>query len=728
MKKTFTLTILLVFAFAGTFAQTSYIDLEGVFWGKYRFENKKNLQWRPNSNQYTYYDNQNNTDGEIIGVDMKSGKSSVIFAFTNFLKANQIASRETLSEEITWLQEGYQWVDANTIAFMMRKSGTITKVIYNLRTQQWREEDYSAIAEADDANDNGNLFIYKEEGKVMVGQKGDNQRLILCPDTGKNIVFGEPVHRSEWGINEGYYFSPQGNYIAFYRMDESMVEDYPLLHTGGAIATIENIKYPMAGRTSHQVKVGIFDAKQSFFAKRTIYHYINTDPADGEFLTNVTFSPDENYLYITHLNRAQNHLKLIRYDLATGKKLQVLIEEHDDRYVEPQHNITFLKNGNFLWQSDRDGWNHFYLYSFDGQFIKQVTKGDWAVIENLGLDEKEENLFFMTNKDYAVDSYLYSINLKSGKLTNHTPKSGTHTILFSPDKRYFFDYFTSLQVPRIIYACSTQGKQMEVLTCKNPYEEHSLGKDTIFTLKSNGGVDLFCEMIYPPNFDAKKKYPCLVYVYGGPHSQLVTNSFMTAGVFLNYMAQKGYIIFVMDNRGTNHRGADFEKCIHRQLGVLESEDQHVGVNYLRSLPYVDANRIGIDGWSFGGFMTLTMITKYPELFRSASCGGPVVNWEWYEVMYGERYMDTPQENPDGYAQSNIIPKIKHLRCPLLVMHGQQDHTVVQQHSLELLHQSVKDDVQIHYFPYTTHDHNVMGIDRLQMWHKIEKFHDQYLMP
>ncbi|MBO4231758.1 MAG: DPP IV N-terminal domain-containing protein [Bacteroidales bacterium] len=660
-------------------AQENPIDLKGYFYGKYRADRVKQFSWGDVSGQYSYFDVN---DSMIITADVKNGKEISRKPFVKTSKNQKIKDIE--------------------------KDGVKVK-------------DY------DDK-----LFIYTKDGEngYFVGKFANPDKGVrLCTDTGAHIVLGEPVHRSEWGINEGWYFSPTNNYIAFYRMDESMVEDYPLLQTGGEGAAIDWIKYPMAGRTSHNVKVGIFDAEKSFAQNKPVYHYINTAVSDGEFLTNVTFSPDEKYLYITHLNREQNHSKLIRYDLQTGAKNATLIEEKDDRYVEPQTRMIFMKNGNFVWQSDRDGWNHFYLYSFDGQLIKQITSGKFDVIEAIGFDEKEENLYFMTNKEMPVDNYLYSVNLKSGKLTNHTPESGTHYVRLSPDKKYFLDEHTDLHTPLNTSLRSTDGKVNRlILSSENKYAEHNLGRDTIFTLKNKNGDDLYCRMLLPPNFNPKEKYPCLIYVYGGPHSQLVTNEFLSGGIFLHYMAQKGYVVFTLDNRGTNNRGSEFEKCIHRQLGVLESEDQMVGVDYLRALPFVDNDRIGIDGWSFGGFMTLTMVTEHPEIFRSASCGGPVVNWEWYEVMYGERYMDTPQENPEGYAHANIIPKIKNLRCPLLVMHGMQDHTVIQKNSLELLHQSVLDDVQIDYFPYTTHDHNVLGLDRVQMWHKIEQFHDKYLRP
>lgn len=737
MKKIFTLALFFL-TLHFTFAQSQQIDLQGIFTGKYRYDRVASLCWRPLTSQYTYY---NADDDAIMAADLKSGKETKLFDFSQLYNYtlgssnnNKTSFTNAGGKVFTW-----EWIDQNSFRiYTIHPQKGPCYITYNLKTKQFSTAaDPTENVDVVDQDNNNALYIYKSNDAngffVNDMRNPINARIILCPDTAKDVVFGEAVHRSEWGINEGWYFSPNSNYIAFYRMDQSMVEDYPLLQTsdgeGAAhIAYVKNIKYPMAGRTSHQVKVGIFDAKQSFQQKKTVFHYIQTDLADGEFLTNVTFSPDEKYLYITHLNRGQNHSKLIRYDVATGKKLAVLIEESDARFVEPQHRILFLNNGNFIYQSDRDGWNHLYLYSFDGQLIKQITKGNFPVIEDFGTDEKQQYVFFMTNKDNPVDQYLYSVNIATGALTNLTPASGTHNIELSKDKKYFFDRFSSLHTPLQYFAGSTDGKSLRMFKeSKNPFADCELGYDTIFSLKNAEGIDLYCNMIYPPHFDKSKKYPCLVYVYGGPHSQLVTNTYMSAGSFLHYMAQQGYIVFVLDNRGTSNRGAEFEKCIHRQLGVLESQDQMVGVNYLQSLPYVDKNRMGIDGWSFGGFMTLTMVTEHPEVFASASCGGPVVNWEWYEIMYGERYMDTPEENPEGYEHANIINKIHKLKCPLLIMHGQQDNTVVQQHSLELLHQSVLDDVQINYFPYTTHEHNVRGLDRVQMWHKIEQFHNKYLM-
>ena len=709
MKRIFTLLLVTAMTVGIMTAQNETIDLNGVFQGKYMFERINGLSWQPGTDNYAYIDD----DGNIKLVNAKNGKESVF------------RSGKNLDENGFKKLRSFQWVDANTI-YSPRHNSTLT---YNGKTVTVDKFENVSWDNVIDQSIKNKVFVIKNDDGVFVQSAlNDYKPILLCPDTGKNIVFGESVHRSEWGINEGQYISPKGNYIAFYRMDENMVEDYPLVNTTTPIATVENIKYPMAGRTSHQVKVGIFDVAKSVQAGKPVYHYINTDLNDGEFLTNVTFSPDEQYLYISHLNREQNHSKLIRYDLQSGNKVKVLIEERDSRYVEPCDRMIFLKNNNFLWISETDGWRHLYLYDFNGNLIRKVVDGRFDIVDVEGLDAKEEYVYFtMAPTEKPVNQYVCKAALKDGQITRIAATDGTHTPIFNEGKTYFVDYFTSVTTPRIISVVNNQGKTMnELKNCKNPYADCALGTTKMFPILNKEGDSLWCRLITPPNMDPTKKYPCLIYVYGGPHSQLVTNSFMSGGVFLEFMAEQGYVVFTLDNRGTQNRGADFEKCIHRNLGVKEVEDQMCGVEYLKTLPYVDANRIGLDGWSYGGFMTLSLITEHPEAFKAASCGGPVVNWAWYEVMYGERYMDTPQENPDGYENANIIPKIKNVKCPLLVMHGCQDHTVVWQHTLELMRQAVSDGIEIEYFPYTAHDHNVMGVERVHLWNKLLRFHNQNL--
>lgn len=710
MKKSLFLLLLFVLSSVLTaFAQNEIIDLNAYFKRKYVADRINGLSWQPGTDNYAYIDDGYN----IKLVNAKSGKES-LFIPAKVLEDNGISNIRS-----------FGWVDANTI-YIPRNDATLSYVKGVATIDQFNGVNFDEVIDKSIKN---KVFVIKNDTGVFVESALNHYKpILLCPDTGKNIVFGESVHRSEWGIDEGQYISPKGNYIAFYRMDESMVEDYPLVNTSTPIATVENMKYPMAGRTSHQVKVGIFDVVQSAQTGNTVFHYILTDLADGEFLTNVTFSPDEKYLYISHLNREQNHSKLIRYDVQSGKKLDVLIEETDTRYVEPSDRMIFLKDGRFLWFSERDGWRHLYLYNADGSLVKKVVDGRFDIVNFCGLDAKEQTLFFtIAPTEKPVNKVVCKVNLKDGMLIRIANADGVHTPLFNDSKSYFVDYFNNVTTPSIINLIATDGKIVKtLLTSKNPYAKCAMGETKIFPIQNKQGDSLWCRLITPPNMDPSKKYPCLIYVYGGPHSQLVTNSFISGGVFLEYMAQQGYVVFTLDNRGTQNRGAEFEKCIHRNLGVKEVEDQMCGVEYLKTLPFVDASRIGLDGWSYGGFMTLSLITAHPEVFRAASCGGPVVNWEWYEVMYGERYMDTPQENPEGYANANIIPKIKNVKCPLLVMHGCQDHTVVWQHTLELMRQAVTDGIEIEYFPYTAYDHNVIGPERVHLWNKLLRFHNQNL--
>ena len=650
---------------AGCFAQK--LELPDLISGKYRTESIQNLSWRPNTHQYTFVKNDT-----VFITNAKTGNTEI---FVDAEETKPAASEQDLGNII-------------------------------------------------DQDINNELFIVKEEGVVFVKSVKNNfQPIIISLDTGKHIVFGETVHRNEWGIEKGQYISPQGNYIAFYRMDESMVEDYPLLKGYGEIATVEMIKYPMAGRKSHEVTVGIFDVNASTKENKPVCHYIKTEKNEGEFLTALTFSPDEKSFFITHLNRAQNCAKLIEYNVTTGNKMRVLIEEYDDKWIEPGTPPTFLNNGNFIWKSDRNGFSHIYLYDKTGTLIKPITTGNFDVISILGLDEKQETLFFTAAYPIPTDRNIFSINIKKGTLTSLTPESGIHSAKFSSDFNYFIDDFNNLTTPRLITLRDNKGKILRtLLNSKNPYSEINMGEVSIGTLQNAEAIDLYYRMILPSDFDTNKKYPVFVYVYGGPHSQLVTNSFMSGGGFLYYMAQQGFIVFTLDNRGTANRGKAFEKTIHRRLGVCEVEDQICGINYLLSLPYVDENKICLDGWSYGGFMVLSLITEYPDLFASATCGGPVVDWQWYEIYYGERYMNTPEENPEGYAKASIINKTDKIKARTLIFHGALDNTVVQQHTLELLKKATQEGILLNYYVYPSHEHNIRGKERVHLWQMIEGHH------
>lgn len=563
-------------------------------------------------------------------------------------------------------------------------------------------------------NKENNLFIKDRNGKEIA----------ISDEKEKGIVFGKAVHRDEFGIDKGVFWSPNGKKLAFYRMDETMVTDYPIVDISSRIATEKSIKYPMAGERSHEVTIGVYDTETG---KKI---YLKTGEPKDRFFTNVAWSPDGKYIYVAELNREQNHLKLNRYNALSGELDKTLFEETHPKYVEPQNPVLFVKNNEnqFIWQSRRDGYNHLYLYDTSGEMIKQLTKGDWEVTDLIGFDKKGKNIYFASTNPSPMDRHIYSVDIKNGKIVRHTFASGMHSGMLSASGQYIIDRYSAHDNPGKTELIDTRNEKIVALaSAQNPFEGYNIPTIEAGTIKAaDNQTDLYYRMIKPANFDSSKKHPVAVYVYGGPHSQMVQNRWQYGlrGWEL-YMAQKGYIVFVMDNRGTSYRGADFENVIHRQAGVEEAKDQMCGVEFLKSLPYVDADRMGIHGWSFGGFMTITLLLNYPDVFKVGVAGGPVIDWKYYEVMYGERYMDTPQENPDGYKETSLLNKADRLKSRLLIIQGDEDPVVVMQHSLQFLKACISAGTHPDFFIYPGHEHNMTGIDRVHLHEHITRYFDDF---
>ncbi len=593
-------------------------------------------------------------------------------------------------------------------------------VVFNLENKAVSADiDFPEDADNTDFDPENSQLAYTIDNNLFIAGTSVNEQ--ITNDTDQHILNGSSkVHRNEFGITKGTFWSPLGKQLAFYRMDETMVGDYPLVDYMAREAKLENIKYPMAGMTSHQVKLAVYNlaTKQTVFMK-------TGEPLD-HYLTNICWSPDDKSIFIAELNREQNHMKLNQYNAATGDLIKTVLEESNSKYVEPLHPVLFSKTDpdKFYYQSRRDGWNHVYLFSVAGGQIAQITKGNWEVTELLGFDDDEKSMFFEATKESPIERNVYRITIRSGKINRLTFDSGTHSASLSPDKKFLIDNWSSTNVPSQIDLISEKGERKKIIfQAKNTLKDYELGENTVFTIKAaDDSTDLFCRMIKPNNFDPTKKYPVIVYVYGGPHAQLVNKTWLNdARWWQYYMASKGYIAFTVDSRGSDGRGLRFENSIHRQLGVIETADQMKGIEYLKSLPYVDANRIGVHGWSYGGFMTLNLMLKHPETFKVGVAGGPVVDWSMYEIMYGERYMDTPQENPEGYKNANMLNYIDNLQGKLMIIHGVQDQTVVMQQSMQFLKKCIDKGKQLDFFVYPTHEHNVRGKDRLHLMEKVSNY-------
>jgi len=598
--------------------------------------------------------------------------------------------------------------------------GKKTELFYNLEKNSVTNSDRKITAagfENLDEFKKGEIYAYVKDNNVYISENGKETK--ISTDGSYEIVNGKSVHRDEFGITKGTYWSPKGNLLAYYRMDQSDVTDYPIIDWTTYPATNKNIKYPMAGNKSHYVTLMIYDLRTATTVQ------IKTSGPKDQYLTNVSWSPDEKKIYMAILNREQNHYLLNEYDVTSGNYVKTLFEERDEKYTEPQNPMLFVKNNpkQFIWQSRKDGFNHLYLYNIDGSLVKQLTKGNWEVKDENGFDAKGENLFFHANEQSPVNQDFYSVNLKTGNVKRLTQDNGFHTATVDATGDFFIDNFTSCYTPREYRIVNiNSGKLSTIFKANNPIKDYQTGKWNLFSIKNSEGTDLYCRMFKPVNFDSTKKYPVLVYLYNGPHSQLVTNTWMAGGeLWYQYMAQKGFIVFTLDGRGTSHRGKAFEQSIHRQVGTKEMEDQLAGVAYLKSLPYVDANRLGVHGWSYGGFMTTSLMTRHAGVFKVAAAGGPVIDWRYYEIMYGERYMDTPQENKEGYDNNNLLNHVEKLKGKLLMIHGAQDDVVVWQHSILYQKKAVDKGIQLDYYVYPGHMHNVLGKDRAHLMEKITNY-------
>ncbi len=666
------------------------------------------LQWMGNTNNYVYA-----KENAIYKVGAKSGTETLLFDIDMINKGLNENKFDSVKRLPRMKFTGYDYCR------FVSKNNYFN---YNYITNElhWINS-VPDSAENIDFEDDTRFIAYTSGNNVFISIDGN--LIQVTNDSDEGIVNGQAVHRVEFGIKKGLFWSPDSKKLAFYRKDESMVTNYPLVDIDSRIAKVENTRYPMAGMESHVVTLGVYD----ILSRRTVFMKTG-EPAD-QYLTSVAWGPEGRYIYIALLNREQNHLKLNKYDASTGDFIELLFEEKHPKYVEPEHPMYFIpgKNDRFIWQSERDGWNHLYLYGTDGELIQQLTKGNWTVTELLGYYD-DFNLFIKATKENPLEQNIYLLNIKSGKITRVTPDPGTHTARISKSGKYIIDIFSNTDISREYKLLNKKGKTIRIIKEDiEPLADYKLGDMSIFTLKSDNGDDLYCRMIKPVDFDSTKKYPVIVYVYGGPHAQLITNSWLGgAGLFLNCLAQQGYLVFTLDNRGTANRGRDFEQSIHRNLGVNEVKDQMVGVNYLKTLSYVDPDRIGVDGWSYGGFMVISLMLNNPGVFKVGVAGGPVIDWKYYEVMYGERYMDTPDENPEGYKNANLLNKVDELEGKLLIIHGTKDPTVVWQHSLQFLKHAIDADKDIDYFVYPGHGHNMRGINRAHLYKKITSYFNDYL--
>jgi dipeptidyl-peptidase-4 len=716
MKKLILLSYLVAIAFCG-YTQNKQLTMQDAMSNARTTlapENLSQIQFIYGTEDYIYAKRVGNSPVWFSG-NSKSAADKPFLTLTQLNQKLTAAQKDTLKMmPMIQFNRGPEWIvyaGGSKLALDPVKNTAIVLVDKSLMGKSVVEESKAGYV------------AYLDNFNLFVGKGGDQKQ--VTTDGSADIVYASTVHREEFGITKGTFWSNNGKILAFYRMDQSMVTDYPIIDWTSRPAKNVNIKYPMAGDKSHHVTVGVYNAET-----KTVVYLKTGEPVE-QFLTNVAWSPDDKYVYIAVLNRGQNHMKLNQYDAVTGDFVKTVFEEKDDKYVEPQVPVLFLKNdpSKFIWQSSRDGWNHLYLYDLKGKVLKQLTKGPWEVLEVKGFDAKGDQLFYVSTEESPITRNLYVLNVKSGKSRRITQGFAVHNTQVSTSGNTMIDNYSTPDAPRVIQLVETANAKAKILLkATNPLASYATQNSSIFTIKSKSGDDLYMNLYKPVNYDASKKYPVVVYWYGGPHAQLITNGWNAgAGDYWSrYMAQNGYVVLTVDVRGSDNRGKAFEQSMFRRAGEVQMEDMMNAVDYLKSQSYVDADNMGLFGWSFGGFATTDFMLTHPGVFKAAVAGGPVINWAFYEIMYTERYMDTPQENPEGYAATYLSNRVDQLKGKLLLIHGQQDPVVVQQHSVDFVKHAVDKGVQVDYMIYPGHEHNVMGKDRIHLYQKVTDYFDLYL--
>lgn len=557
------------------------------------------------------------------------------------------------------------------------------------------------------------LHLLDYEGKTQLVYREE------CAD----VLSGAVPSRDEFGIGQGAYWSPDGGKLAFYIVDQSKISAYPLVRIQDPVAELEMIKYPVAGSKSETVRLAVYD-----LATGTI---VRLAPSEWEesYLTCVTWSPDAGHLYSMEVHRSQKYCRLRSYSAVNGQLERTLFDEKDDKYVEPQHPLFFLPDGHFVWQSRRDGYNHLYLYNATGRLVRQLTKGSFEVTKLCGYLDETDELLLLSTFSSPLNRDLCAVRVSDASFRRISKDGGTHSVAVSPKSGYFIDSFSSSENPGCAVLRNLKGGNGRLLNrAANPYEGYEVPVVEIGSFE-RGGDEIFYRIVRPSRMEHGKRYPLAYYVYGGPHVQLIRNEW-GAGMkgFEQMMALNDYVVMSIDPHGSDNRGKAFEQRIWRNIGAVQMEDYRYSIEWLlRKRSYVDSNRMGVYGWSFGGFMAMRLMLRSPWLFALGVAGGPVVDWSFYEVMYTERYMGKPTENPDGFAENNMRRYVENLSGDLLLVHCDNDPVVLWQNTLSFLQAAVSAARQVDYAVYPGHKHNVQGPDRVHLMLKIKHYFDRHFI-
>ncbi len=697
-----------------TFTGQAQFDLKKITDANFVIQSLKNARMRPGTAELTYKQAKSAENIDDAGVILHPLDSSLKERLVPLANLNEALTAKKLPalEEVP----DFEWVDGTALSFEHANQ----LLSYNIKS-----DEIQTLIELKEGYEDLQLYKHKKAAYrvgnnfyVSVGKKIQQ----VTYDELNGVSNGVVANRHEFNVDQGIFWSPDGSKVAFYRVDERCVSEFPMIENGTQPREIRNIRYPMCGTDGQVVRLGVYDIAGGNAV------WIDEDPT--KYLAGVTFNLDSSALYVNVIHRDQKSAKLKKYNTATGKKIGTIIEDKSDKYVEPLYGPYFIDDHQFIWITRTKGFQQPFLFDERaGGGLTKIVDGEWEVSSVQGMDDKKENFYFHANINDPLDRHFCRYNIAAKKLEVLSTGSGYHSANRNAGSSYFVDVISSKDKEYALHVLDQQGAIQYEYVALNRLSSDEIG--TKVEIKkafiTSHGFPLYGRMIYPPQFDASKKYPVVLYVYGGPHLQMINNSYLHgASLFLNYLAQQGYLVFTIDPRGSNSRGLAFEQEIFQKLGDAAIEDNMLAISYLKGLPYVDKDRIGVHGWSFGGFVTANLMMRTKNTFKVGVAGGAVSDWTLYEIMYTERYMETFRTNPVGFIRSNLVNHVKDLQGSLLLVHGSHDDIVVEQHAHRLLAKAMEEGVEIDYFSYLGHGHHVRGQDSFHLLQKMARYFKERL--
>ena len=713
------LALLFFIGMSSVFGQQK-ITVESIFTGAFRTKGMDALQAMNTTNQYTVLNPNQARNGQQIDLYDYASLKKV----ATLIDTKDFPQLSDGIDSYSFSEDEKQILIANNTQPIFRHSFTADYFLYNITSKQLVKLFDFPVQEPTLSPD-GKKIAYAKDNNLFVYDIASKTTTSITTDGKKNSIINgitDWVYEEEFAFVKAFDWSADSKKIAFIRFDESEVPEFSMsIFQKELYPKVETFKYPKAGEKNAVVSLHIYDVASQ--AKKDV----NLGNYSDFYIARMQWTNDANVLSAQVLNRHQDNLDLLFID-GTTAAAKVVLNEKDKAYIDVTDNLTFLKDNSFIWTSEKDGFNHIYLYDKTGKLINQVTKGNWEVTNYYGFDEKTKTIFYQSVENGSINRDIYRIGLDGKNKVRLSSKVGTSAATFSPNFQYFITTFSSATQPPVYTLNEAKaGKQLQMIeenqTLSNNLKGFNLPTKEFSVLKTEKGIELNMWMMKPKDFDATKKYPVFMFQYSGPGSQQVNNDWNSGDDYwFASLTQKGYIVVCVDGRGTGFKGAAFKKVTQKELGKYEVIDQIDAAKVLGSYSFVDKSRIGIFGWSFGGFMASNCILKGNDVFKMAIAVAPVTNWRFYDSIYTERYMQTPQENPSGYDDNSPINHVQKLKGKFLLIHGSADDNVHVQNSMQMMEALIQANKQFDSQIYPDKNHGIFGgYTRIQLYNKMTNF-------